>query len=314
MEPMTLALEVENVTKTYGRTKAVDGVSFDVKAGEICGFIGPNGAGKTTTMRIISTLELPDQGDVRIDGRSVILDARGVRSRLGFMPDAYGAYGATTVLEYLDFFARAHGLRGKERLRTISGVIEFTALTPLLQKNIDALSKGMKQRLCLAKTLLHDPALLILDEPAAGLDPRARVELRELVTALAESGKAVLISSHILTELSEVCDSVAVIEAGSLRAKGDVNEMIRGPRESTQIALRVLGDLDEAKRAVLEARGTGAVRVERDAIVFAFEGDERARAELLASFVARGLEPVDFAARTTNLEDVFMSVTQGLLQ
>ena len=311
---MSVVLDVKGITKSFGSMKAVDDVSFTVERGEICGFIGPNGAGKTTTMRIASTLELPETGDVLIDGVSVLEDARSVRRRLGFMPDSYGAYGATTVLEYLDFFARAQGLRGKDRKRTIEGVVDFTALHPLISKNIDALSKGMKQRLCLAKTLLHDPALLILDEPAAGLDPRARVELRELVTALAETGKAVLISSHILTELSEVCHTVAVIEAGVLQAKGRVDAMMRGTRNEVPVAVRALGDLGDVRRALAESRGVSDPRIEGDSVVFRFEGSDEDRAGLLAELVRRGLQPIDFAARTNNLEDVFMSVTQGIVQ
>ena len=161
---MSLALEVSAITKKFGSTKAVNNVSFSLEPGEICGFIGPNGAGKTTTMRIVSTLELPDRGDVFVDGISVLASAREVRSKIGFMPDAYGAYGATTVMEYLDFFARAHGLRGRARAHTIASVVDFTALHPLATKHIDALSKGMKQRLCLAKTLLH-LSLIHISEP-----------------------------------------------------------------------------------------------------------------------------------------------------
>jgi len=189
---MTAALCVQNVTKSFGDLDAVKDVSFELAPGEICGFIGPNGAGKTTTMRICATLQLPDDGDVFVDGYSVLADARRVRERLGFMPDAYGAYTSTTNLDYLDFFARAYGLRGAKRRHTINEVMDFTGLTPLADKLTSSLSKGMKQRLCLAKTLLNDPAVLILDEPAAGLDPLGRVELRELVKALAEIDKAIL--------------------------------------------------------------------------------------------------------------------------
>lgn len=311
---MSLALEVRAITKKFGSTKAVDDVSFSLEPGEICGFIGPNGAGKTTTMRIVSTLELPDRGDVFVDGVSVLASAREVRSRIGFMPDAYGAYGATTVMEYLDFFARAHGLRGRARAHTIASVVDFTALHPLATKHIDALSKGMKQRLCLAKTLLHDPKLLILDEPAAGLDPRARVELRELVSALGDSGKAVLLSSHILTELAEVCDSVAVIEAGKLQAKGRVDEMMRETRAQAEVVCRVLGDAQAALRTIAEMPHVEGARLDQGNIIFSFTSGDQERAQLLAELVRRDVAPLDFAARTTNLEDVFLSVTKGTLQ
>ncbi|QDV06006.1 putative ABC transporter ATP-binding protein YxlF [Planctomycetes bacterium Poly30] len=311
---MTSALEIRGITKQFGPTKAVDSVSFSLEPGEICGFIGPNGAGKTTTMRIISTLELPDSGDVFVDGVSVLAAAREVRSRLGFMPDSYGAYGATTVTEYLDFFARAHGLRGRVRSQTLASVMDFTSLHPLAGKHIDALSKGMKQRLCLAKTLLNDPKLLILDEPAAGLDPRARVELRELVSALGDTGKAVLLSSHILTELAEVCDSVAVIEAGRLQAKGRVDEMMRATRAQAEVTCRVLSDPAAGLRAIAEMPHVLGARLQGEAIVFAFAGSDADRASLLAELVRRGVQPVDFAARVTNLEDVFLSVTKGTLQ
>ena len=307
-----IALEVRGITKVFGKTKAVDNVSFSVEAGEVCGFLGPNGAGKTTTMRIISTLDLPDRGDVFVDGISAIDRARDVRGRIGFMPDSYGASSATTVTDYLDFFARAHGLRGKERASTMASVMDFTALHSMKEKHIDSLSKGMKQRLCLAKTLLHDPKLLILDEPAAGLDPRARVELRELVLALAETGKAVLLSSHILTELDELCDSVVVIEAGSLQATGRVDQMVSEAR--AEMVLRVLGDPKQALLAVAEMPHVSDAKLIKGAIAFGFSAGDEQRASLLVALIEQGLQPVDFSARTTNLEDVFLSVTKGAVQ
>ncbi|MBK7874202.1 MAG: ABC transporter ATP-binding protein [Planctomycetes bacterium] len=258
---MTLALEIRSITKTFGALKAVNEVSFQVKRGEILGFIGPNGAGKTTTMRICATLEYPDHGDVFVDGHSVLTYPREVRARLGFMPDSYGAYANTTIWEYLDFYARAYGLKGASRSKRVGEVMDFTQLGDLQEKEIATLSKGMKQRLCLAKTLLHDPSVMILDEPAAGLDPRARVELRELVRALAGMGKAILVSSHILTELAEMCDGVAVIERGTLK--------------------------------------------------FEHQGTPEDLSKLLAALVAQGLAPVEFAPREANLEEVFLSLTEG---
>lgn len=311
---MSAALEIRGLTKRFGSLCAVDDLSFRVEPGRICGFIGPNGAGKTTTMRICATLELPDEGDVWIGGRSVIEQAREARHRLGFMPDSYGTYPATTVAEYLDFFARAYGLRGAKRREALRWACEFTSLDGLLSKEMSALSKGMKQRLCLAKTLLHEPELLILDEPAAGLDPRARVELRELVRALGRMGKAVLVSSHILTELSELCDEVAILERGKLRAAGDVRTILGQLRGNRMYFLRTLAGEEATSQALLESPGVDDVRPEGDGFAFALSGDPEQAAELLALLVQKGLRPIEFGPRESNLEDLFLALTEGQVQ
>ncbi|MFT7676411.1 MAG: ABC-2 type transport system ATP-binding protein [Planctomycetota bacterium] len=307
-------LDVCGISKSFGSFQAVENVSFQVAPGQVMGFIGPNGAGKTTTMRIISTLDLPDEGDVRIAGHSILDEPRSVRHRLGFMPDAFGAYSSTTVEDYLDFFARAYGLRGKRRLQAVREVMAFTGLEPLMGKLTTALSKGMKQRMCLAKTLLHDPMLLILDEPASGLDPRARVELRELVKALAEMGKGVLISSHILTELSEICDSICVIEAGQLRASGTVKSIVDQMRPHAEIYVSVLGDLEDLRRKLHEIPGIERVRDERSGLIFDFAGGPDELSMLLGDLVRAGLRPIEFAPEQVDLEDVFLSLTEGKLQ
>lgn len=311
---MTAALEVRALTKRFAGLVAVNDVSFQVERGQIMGFIGPNGAGKTTTMRIAATLEYPDQGDVFIDGFSVLADPRDVRSRLGFMPDAYGAYANTTIWEYLDFFARAYGLRGDARRKRVGEVMDFTQLGALNEKEVNSLSKGMKQRLCLAKTLLHDPSVMILDEPAAGLDPRARVELRELVRALAGMGKAILVSSHILTELAEMCDYVAVIERGALKATGSVSSITHNLRPTKQVYVRVLGTLEALERALAEQPLVAGVRRERQGIVFEHTGAPDTLAAVLAALVSQGLQPVEFAPQEIDLEEVFLSLTEGRVQ
>jgi ABC-2 type transport system ATP-binding protein len=311
---MTPALEVRNLTKRFGKLTAVNNVSFTVERGSIIGFIGPNGAGKTTTMRICSTLEYPDQGDVFVEGHSVLDDPRDVRKRLGFMPDSYGAYANTTIWEYLDFYARAYGLKRDARRKRVAEVMEFTALTDLQTKEIATLSKGMKQRLCLAKTLLHDPSVMILDEPAAGLDPRARVELRELVRALAGMGKAILISSHILTELAEMCDGVAVIERGELKASGSVSELTKSLRPTALVYVRTVQGPEATERALLELPGVERVRREREGVVFEHVGTDDERALLLQQLVQRGLSPLEFTPQVVNLEEVFLSLTEGKLQ
>ncbi len=308
------ALEVRNVTKRFGKLVAVDGASFAVEPGRITGFIGPNGAGKTTTMRIAATLELPDEGDVLLDGVSVLDDPRSVRRKLGFMPDAYGAYSSTTLWEYLDFYARAYDLAGSVRRRRVEEVLEFTSLSPLREKEMASLSKGLKQRLCLAKTLLHDPSVLILDEPAAGLDPRARVELRELVRALAGMGKAILVSSHILTELAEMCDGIAVIEAGKIKATGSVESITRGLQLAVPIYVRVLEDADRLERALLELPGVERARREGEGVVFDHAGSPESLSTILASLLTAGLHPIEFTPRAMGLEEVFLSLTEGKMQ
>ncbi|MEX1025209.1 MAG: ABC transporter ATP-binding protein [Planctomycetota bacterium] len=308
-------LEVRDLVRTFGSFNAVDRVSFRVERGEVAGFIGPNGAGKTTTMRIAATLDLPDGGDVFIDGESVVARAREVRRRLGFMPDAYGAYSATTVHDYLDFFARAYGLSREERRETIRRLVDFVQLGDLLEKDTSELSKGMRQRLCLAKTLLHDPDLMILDEPASGLDPRARIELRELVKALAGMGKAILISSHILSELGEMCDSIIVIERGVVLAQGRVDELSRGLRQRTQLLyVKSFGPLEALERALLEEAGVQATNAEEAGLVVRFSGDEQGRAALLARLVTRGVPITEFRSDAVGLEDVFLDVTRGRVQ
>ena len=311
---MSTALEVRNVTRAFGGFKAVDDISFAVGSGEICGFIGPNGAGKTTTMRICATLDLPDSGEVLIDGRSVLESPRWARTQLGFMPDAYGAYAYTTVADYLDFFARAYEL-GSGRQKTIDRLVEFTSLGNMLGKYMTALSKGMRQRLCLAKTLLSDPTILILDEPAAGLDPRARIELRELVKALAEMDKAVLISSHILAELGEMCDSVVIIEEGRIRAHGSVASITAGiARDMTHVFVRALLDPEVLERALLEQPGVHTSRVDRGGVAFSFDGDDAALAQLVRALVQREIPLIEVTPEGVDLEDVFLSLTEGRVQ
>jgi ABC-2 type transport system ATP-binding protein len=308
------ALEVRGITKRFGKLTAVDNVSFGVEKGQITGFIGPNGAGKTTTMRIAATLELPDEGDVLLDGVSVLDDPRTVRAKLGFMPDSYGAYPSTTLWEYLDFFARAYDLAGDVRRRRVEEVLEFTSLGPLREKEMSSLSKGLKQRLCLAKTLLHDPSVLILDEPAAGLDPRARVELRELVRALAGMGKAILVSSHILTELAEMCDGIAVIEAGQLKATGSVGDITRGIQTAVPVYVRVLEGHEALERALHEQPGVERVRRDGEGVVFEHAGTPEMLSAVLTALIVAGLHPIEFTPRAMGLEEVFLSLTQGKMQ
>lgn len=307
-------IELVGLHRFFGKTKAVDNVSFQVGRGQVFGFIGPNGAGKTTSMRILATLDLPTSGDAFVDGFSVVQDADRVRRRLGFMPDYFDTHPNIIVGEYLDFFARAYGLMGAERLRALKRVMSFTKLDSLAEKPTDGLSKGMKQRLCLGRAMIHDPAVMILDEPAAGLDPRARIELREMIGHLAADGKALLVSSHILTELAEMCDRVAIIEQGRLLAVGTVDEIHRVRQTRRAVRMRILGGAEVARAALTARADLHELKIDGDQAEFLHDGSEETEADLLRELVTAGLRIVAFGSRAQSLEDVFMQVTEGLVQ
>ena len=344
-------IELRRLHRFFGSTRAVDDVSFEVQSGEVFGYIGPNGAGKTTSMRILATLDMPSYGDALVDGFSVVNDSDRVRRRLGFMPDAFGTYADVNCQEYLDFFARAYGLVGRERTAACRRVMGFTGLDVLANKPINGLSKGMKQRLCLGRSLVHDPKVLILDEPAAGLDPRARIELREMIIALAAEDKAVLISSHILTELAEVCDSVGIIEQGQLLSVGSVAEMelrlagnatlrvsLLGEREDVERATAWLRDQDDIVTAEIQkdvaqlaaerreskgesdringgVQGPDASQENRPITLHCqFSGNAHRQSELLTQLIGQGFRVAAFNIVDRNLEEVFLNVTEGRVQ
>ncbi len=327
-------LEVKGLSRHYGPLKAVDDVSFTLEEGTILGFIGPNGAGKSTTMRIIATLDVPTGGEVLLDGQSVVEYPDQARPLLGYMPDRYGTYDDMTVLEFLDFFARAYKLKGAERKARVQSVMDFAGLGPLAEKLTSELSKGMKQRVALGRTLLHDPRLLILDEPADGLDPRARIELRELLKALAAQGKAVLISSHILTELSEICDACAIIEQGRVLATGPVSEVLSrtaGAAPHCELQLRLFANGEgvdaagqKAERLLLEQPLVKRVAVEGSLVRVSLEltpGEQpsptwvdEASVRLITTLVAAQVPVCSFQQRELDLEDAFMTVTKGRVQ
>jgi len=308
-------IELRGLHRYFGDTKAVDDVSFEVYRGQVFGYIGPNGAGKTTSMRVLATLDLPTAGDAFIDGFSVVIDPDRVRRRLGFMPDYFGTYANVNVREYLDFFARAYQLRGAERGSAVGHVMEFTNLDVLADKPIDGLSKGMKQRLCLGRALIHDPAVLVLDEPAAGLDPRARIEVREMIRQLADEGKAILISSHILTELAEICDVVGILERGRLVAVGSVEDIQQqGQSPQSVVEVRLLDGTTTLANWLARRSNVSQVRLDGQLVRFLHAGQPDAEADLLKAMIEAGFRVVAFGSRRKSLEDVFMQVTKGLVQ
>ena len=307
-------ISLQRLHRSFGETRAVQDVTFEVRRGEVFGYIGPNGAGKTTSMRILATLDLPSAGDALVDGFSVIDDPDLVRRRLGFMPDYFGTYPNVNVREYLDFFARSYGLRGKERLRAMQYVMDFTSLDQMAEKPISALSKGMKQRLCLGRSMIHDPAVLILDEPAAGLDPRARIELREMIGRLASDGKAILISSHILTELAEMCHTVGIIEQGQLLALGRVDEIRKQVQPANIVKTTVLHDVERLIEWLNQREDVGELRSKEQRVWFTQVGDKQAEAALLRSMIEADFDVIEFAAHEQTLEEVFMQITRGHTQ
>lgn len=308
-----MKLEVRRLERHFGDVKAVDDVSFDLEGGQIYGFVGPNGAGKTTTMRILATLDQPTAGDALLDGRSLVDYPEEARRLIGFMPDGLPTHADITVHEYLDFFARCYGLDAAARHRVVGDIEAFTRLDGLCEKLVGTLSKGMKQRLSLARALVHDPRLLILDEPAAGMDPRARIELRELLLALAARGKAILISSHILSELAEICDGAVIIEHGRVVQAGPVDSLRRGkdPEALLRVRLRCLGDRDAVHQSLLLRPEVAAVRTVAEEFELDLRGHDSGAADLLAALVADGVRVAEFRQRRQGLEDVFMQVTRG---
>ncbi len=323
-------LIVKGITKRYrgASVNAVSNLDFTIPKGSICGFIGPNGAGKTTTMRICSTLEQPDSGDVFVGGYSVLSHPDEVRQQIGFMPDAFPIDPTILVEDMLDFFGRAHGLWG-EQLKTMrDSVVDFTNLTDLLEKPFGALSKGMKQRAALATVLMHDPQLLILDEPAAGLDPRARVELRTLLQLLAEQGKTILISSHILAELTEICTHAVVIEQGQLKANRSLvasnvvsddgrdidDKSALDSQPVTHLYVETLTNAEFVCQLLKEVDGVESVHAHESGLVMTFRGGKPEQAELLKFLVERDVQPIRFVEQKMDLEDLFLSLTEGNVQ
>ena len=310
---MTAIVQTHGLVKRYDRTLAVAGLDLAVEPGEIFGLVGPNGAGKTTTLRILATILRPSAGSAEIDGWSVTRNPDEVRRVLGFMPDVFGVYDDMKVWEYLDFFARCYGLPAAGRRRIIADLLELVDLGDRRDDYVQTLSRGMEQRLCLAHALVHDPKVLLLDEPASGLDPRARVELRELLRELRALGKTILISSHILPELEELCTSVAIVDRGQVLAQGRVTDIERRLRFGAVLRVHLLLEgaaLEAARdRFASDADVASASILEDGTIELGFRGDDEASARLLAASVSAGLPIVSFARAASDLEELFLQVT-----
>ena len=311
---MTAIVEARGLLKRYDGTLAVAGVDLAIEQGEIFGLVGPNGAGKTTMLRMLATLLKPTSGDADVAGESVRRNPQAVRRVLGYMPDAFGVYDDMKVWEYLDFFGRCYGLGPAQRKRMIGDLLELVDLAHKRDSYVLGLSRGMQQRLCLAHALVHDPQVLLLDEPASGLDPRARVELRELLRELRKLGKTIVISSHILPELEELCTSVAMWDHGQVLAAGTIAEIGQRLRVGEVLRVRVLGgeEATETARAwfqehpdVASASLDGGGELE-----IGFRGDESGAATLLAAAIGAGLPVVSYSPAATDLQELFLQVTE----
>jgi ABC-2 type transport system ATP-binding protein len=310
---MTAIVEAEGLVKRYDGTLAVAGLDLAVDEGEIFGLVGPNGAGKTTILRILATLLAPTAGEAEICGLSVRRNPGDVRQVLGFMPDVFGVYDDMKVWEYLDFFARCYGIPGARRRQMIGDLLDLVDLADKRDTYVQGLSRGMQQRLCLAHTLVHDPQVLLLDEPASGLDPRARVELRELIRELRSLGKTILISSHILPELEELCTSVAIVDHGQVLAQGKVADIERRLRAGAVLRARIVGDLAgvEAAREHFAAQPlvASAALLDDGTVEIGFRGDDEAAAALLAGAIAAGIRVSSFSRAASDLEELFLQIT-----
>jgi ABC-2 type transport system ATP-binding protein len=309
-----MQIHIDHLKKHYGRTRAVDDISFTFSSGEIVGFVGPNGAGKSTAMRIMATLDEPSGGDVFLDNVSVVEEPDKVHRLIGYVPDALPGHRDISVHEYLDFFARAYGIAMPARKKVVESIEEFTNLLGIREKHLNALSKGMKNRVSVARALVHDPSVLVMDEPASGLDPRARIELRELLKVLSSQGKAILISSHILTELSEICTGAVIIERGRILRAGSLANILTADVPHRTILIRTLDEPELLHKHLLLQPHVEAVRRINAAVEVDLAGTEETCGELLAQLVRDGHRVVEFHQQRAGLEELFMNVTRGEVQ
>ena len=308
-------VETHNLTKRYGNLVAVNNLNLRLEEGDVLGFIGPNGAGKTTTIRMLATLLEPTSGSATIAGHDVQREPEAVRRVIGYMPDFFGVYDDVKVWEYLDFFAGAYRIPHTERTKLIDDVLALTDLSHKKNDYVEALSRGMKQRLCLAKTLLHNPQVLLLDEPASGLDPRARIEIKELLKELRNMGKTILISSHILPELADVCNKIAIIERGELLISGEIDSIMRQLTGSHVLEIRVAGDADGAVQVLQNQHADiREVKVEDGVVRAYYIGPPGEHYRIIWALAEQRVKVLSFTEQSTNLEDIFMRVTRGVVQ
>lgn len=308
-------LSVKGLTKDYGKLRAIDNLEFEVEEGIVYGFVGPNGAGKTTTIDIIATVLNPTSGDAFVNGYSVVKDREKVKHLIGYMPDFYGVYHDMTVEEYLEFFCSAYGIEGKAKRNRVDELLELFQLEHKREDEVESLSRGMRQKLCLARALVHNPPLLLLDEPASGLDPRARAEVLQLLKDLARQGKTIFVSSHILPEIGSICDKVGIIEKGKLlisERMENLEEKVKGYRT---IKVEVIEGLEVAEGILRTRQEVIGMRAADRGWELDFKGSEEDLANLLEILVKNGVKVVSFApSKEITLMDIFLKLTKGETQ
>jgi ABC-2 type transport system ATP-binding protein len=312
VEKPTDVVQVEGLRIRYGKLEAVRGITFKIPRGEVFGFIGPNGAGKSSTIRVLATLQKDFEGRVRINGVDVRRNPDKVRTMMGYMPDFFGVYEDLTAREYLHFFAAAYRIPTTRRAGIVDDVLQLTDLTHKIDSQVDSLSRGMKQRLALARVLLHDPDLLLLDEPASGLDPRARIEFRELLKALQEMGKTILVSSHILHELAQFCTRIGIIEAGQLVAEGSLNDIYRLLSIKRVVHVQVAGELKPLVIGLKSVKGIAQVEEQTDRLAIHVHEDELPIEDLHQELVRLGAKIRMFQPEAMDMETAFMKLTEGV--
>jgi len=311
---VSVIVQTINLTKRYGKLVALNNLHLNIEEGECFGYIGPNGAGKTTTIKVLATLLQPTWGEARICGHVVGYESRKIRPLIGYVPDFFGAYEEVVVQEYLEFFASAYGITGKQRTRVVNDVLELTDLVFKRDAQVDSLSRGMQQRLSVARVLLHDPKVLLLDEPASGLDPRARIEIRELLKELRRMGKTIIISSHILHELAELCTTVGIIERGELLYHGSIEEIVRRVKTGTKLHVRVAEQQDLAALLLERKPGIKSVDLLDGYLVVELEKQTHDFSGIARILLENNFKIQEIKEEEVNLETAFMRLTKGIVQ
>ena len=303
--------EIYELNKKYGKFTALDSLSMNITENSIFGFVGPNGAGKTTTMKIMAGLLKADSGSIFVNGEDILKNPKSIREKIGYMPDFFGVYDDLKVTEYMDFYAGMYYIPYADRPELIDNLLEIVDLSNKKDSYVDGLSRGMKQRLCLARSLIHDPDLLILDEPASGLDPRARVEMKEILKRLREMGKTIIISSHILPELAEMCSEVGIIDQGKLVTQGTVNDIMNRLQKKRVVRIKTSSAVEQLIRILKEQASVKDITKNADNIEFVFEGKNDDLTSILRNVIMNGIPIYSFSENEGNLEEIFMTVTGG---